>query len=513
MLDNMLTGVNYGLDDETAKDGNVFLGLINSIMKGSGDAINNILDNSLKFNSKKMELEEINAILVQVTRSCTLKLYPEECGGYSLRSALGNAEFSPTIHDIALSNITYAVMTAVSPIVLGSLFFFFSRDFIFFHIRDGIVEPNYRDYIKEARERYETPNKYESNINTMEKFKNMVSSISETMLVVDSPRNSDHIEEDLNELKRILPLVEPEQAKYIVENDINYPVPGFMMDIICNTVDENTNTNTTNFLNGLKTTFTIQGLRILYKELGGIKTVGESFELKLKKLHEDRLFTNGLSNPVDGLTLEQNITLSKLLIFSSLSDKDDETITDSIILKRVQDCVTLYPVVGTKVSIDNDKLTIINSGTTKIYYYKSDNLDEDLKSPFTIFGIKRKQLEIIYNNEPEKFCINQAILTKKYRSGAFLDGKHEPKTVKEKTTYNSRRLSQLMTNRSISRDTKLLNEISRLRSGDITKLKYVNQNWFGNMVVDDPKRAVLILAEMEGLKNQIARNLNNRAII
>ncbi|MGL5715459.1 MAG: hypothetical protein ACRCX2_20740, partial [Paraclostridium sp.] len=250
------------------------------------------------------------------------------------------------------------------------------------------------------------------------------------------------------------------------------------------------------------------GLRDVYKSYGNIKTHGEAFETKLNRLYEDRNVHNGSHSAIDNLTLEENIILSKLTTFKPLTEKENGKVKDNVILTRIKDCLSIYPTVGIKVVYDNDKLTITHNNRVSEFYYYSENATEDLKSPFIIFGTDFKNMERIYKTEPEKFCTNQAILSKKERSSFMIDGKKEPITLLQKRTHNKNLMNNLLRIKSLTSNPSVMNEVSRLRSGNIDELKYVKIGWFSNVVIDDPRLSLLTLAEMEGLNNKISNTLN-----
>ncbi|MGL5718517.1 MAG: hypothetical protein ACRCX2_36270, partial [Paraclostridium sp.] len=219
-MEDMLMQESYITPEDMPREGNIFIGLLDNIMKDTGNAITRLLDRSLKFNTKKIEIEEIEKILIKTTRVCVHKLYSEECGPYSLKYLLNDAELSSTMNKTAVNNITYAVMTALSPIVLGSLFYYYSKDFIFFFIRDSIVEMNYREFIKEIREKYEQPRIHEREITILNKFKDAVISLSESILVNASDSSTRQVNDDLDRVRELIPQVSSDQAEFIIEAEV-----------------------------------------------------------------------------------------------------------------------------------------------------------------------------------------------------------------------------------------------------------------------------------------------------
>lgn len=494
------------------KDGNVYRGLLDIILKsGTGDSIKKIIRRIPKFNVKRMEIEEIEKVFKVITKSVVNKLYQTDCGDYSLRQLLRDGENSFMTQTTATNNIAYGVIASAAPYLLGALAYYFDESFIFFYIRDSIVEPNYREMVKEIREVYEKPTEEDELINKTKEFSSTLNSVLQSMLIDATSNSTLHLQTNMVKLRELVKDLPKSMIQGVLDMDVNYPVPMFFNRILMGELD-NYEDGLKEFFIALRTTFSKDGLREIYNKYGKIQTYGKEFDILLNKLYEDRRLTNGLSHTIDGLELTELKVLHKLLSFQSLDTSETTMVNKNTILKKISTCLKGFSSIGTICIVSNDKLIVRYEGKEQEFYYLSDNIVRDKTSPFNIFGRDRDMMERIYNSEPYKFCGNQTVLSKIDRQNMVMDGKTKIfRDVNSKMNHRRTKLNQLLASRAIRNNPTILEEINTLRSGNFTKLKYVKQNWFEPPVIDDPITAALTLAEMEGINNIVSRGVIENA--
>lgn len=495
------------------KEGNIYCGLIDTILSTTGEGITNILKTLPKFNIKRMEIEEIEKNLTRATEVVVYKLYQTDCGEYSLRNILDTGYNSTILDPIAANNIAYAVMSSVSKYMLASLLYYYDESFIFFYIRDYIVEKNFRSCLDKVREVYKKPTDEDILLRNAKEIKKYYNLLAATILT-DATPNMNKFNEYIEIIKGYITTTKIDQLQDIIEMDVKYPVPNFLNEILTNNIkdlDKN-RIEMADFLTKLNTTFTKEGLKSLFKQYGHGDMYDSNFETKLTTLYNDRLSNNGLTMPIDRLNIKENRILHKILTFDKLNDEECVEVKNNEILNNVNICLSKYLSVGTKCIIDNDKLIVISDGKSVEHNYLSVNIAKDTLSPFNVFGTNRDTMESIYTKEPEKFCANQTIITRKENSNAIMAGKSSVfNSSNEIAVHRKRNLNRLK--QKYAKDKQLISEVNNLINGVFDKIKYVNMSWFKPIVMEDSKRSLLILAEMEGILNKIgmrSRSLDDK---
>ncbi|MGL5766488.1 MAG: hypothetical protein ACRCX8_12700 [Sarcina sp.] len=486
------------------KDGNVYKGLMDIILNsGTGDGIKSIFKKIPKFNVKRMELDEIETVLKKITQSVVNKLYQTDCGEYSLRQILREGELSVTSQTIATNNIAYGVISSASPYLLASLFYFFDESFIYFYVRDSIVEPNYREMIETIRKVYERPTEENLLIEKNREFSSVLNTILQNMLVDGSEKSTPHLTKNIERIGELVKEIPQHIVKDTMDTDARYPIPAFLYEGIMGKEDSFRD-GMVDFITKLKKTFTKDGLRKLYSMYGRIETYGKNFDTRLDKLFDDRKMYNNLTHIIDGLEIQDLRVLHKILTFQSLSEHEVNKVSNNKILSKVQVCFKGVSSIGTSCYIDNEKLIIKTVEEENEFFYHADSLEKDKLSPFNIFGADRDMMERIYNTEPEKFCANQTVITTKDRQNMVIEGKRTMfKDTRGKINHRQNRYAQLINSNAIRNNKELLTEINNLKNGVFTKIKYVRANWFEPPVINDPAQALLAIAEMEGINLKI----------
>lgn len=492
------------------KDGNVFRGMMDVILNsGTGDGIKNLLKKVPKFGVRRLEIEDIDKILTRVTEAVVNKMYQTDCGDYSLRHVLIDGEISYMTQSSATNNIAYGVMSSISPYILGSLLYYVDESFIFFYIRDSIIEPNYREMIKKIRSVYDKPTEEDMLLKKSKELSVTVNDVLQNLLIDASENATTHLQTNISKLSILISELPADLVASTMENEPRYPVPLFLLNATKGSID-NLKDHMNEFITKLRVTFTKEGLRELYIKYGGIQSYGSSFEYKLNLLAEDRIRTNGLGNVIDGIDVSGQRLLHKILTFQHMEDYEEKAVSKHEILNKIKTCLKGYSSIGTACIVDNDKLTVKTSEGSKEFYYQSKNIIKDKMSPFNIFGGDRDLMERLYKTEPDKFCSNQTVINRKDRQSMVMEGRTSMfRDSRSKVNHRRNKLNQLLGSSQLKGNKEILEKINILRAGHITKLEYVKGTWFDPPVIDDPIMAALTMAEMEGIGVYIERGLKN----
>ena len=516
------------------RDRNLYDILVLRTLQGPNISIKSRVDGitPYKFNHKKgdlppLSLSDIDGILTGLTYTVMISLFNEVLGGYSLKNTLDNAHRSSKHDQIAFGNIAYGVLSVVSASVLGMLLLYIEKNYIFIYIRDSIVQPAFRTNMEKLNNMYSNNTVSNINIELLNQYGVKANSFISTLLVDAGGSNHSVLIRKLEELADIRSKgIESHSIETLLTTTCRFPLPKKLLNMLTSgdkstpssitptdnvslipdipgvtTLDISLNggISINEFLVRLKTIFSLDGLMELYKAIDIELTHGMSFKITLQCLHSARLEYNSIKYQVDGLTIHQHKVLNKILSFDRLTEEDSLIVKDSEVLSNIVLCCGR---VSSEyiANIDNSVITFSKAGKVEyVFHYKNKDLGV-LTSVFgSIFTSNTEVLQNVYNLEPHRFCLNQAVYTKKETSSLLMHKKQLISDTDAAFAHNDGVYNRLA--RKYANNDEVKTTINKYSSPNTTPvLRYLKPSSFSAIIVETEIIQLYTIAEIKGIK-------------
>lgn len=261
------------------------------------------------------------------------------------------------------------------------------------------------------------------------------------------------------------------------------------------------------FIKELASTYTAPKFKELCLKYKGKREQNAILIKKIDDTYKQRMLCLSLDDKykIDGLNnLDELLVANKLIKGETLDIKDTETLNHSTMLKNINMILDKYRKINSKVSIDNEVITITNNNKSQIYRYKLNNVGEFIDNKFSIFGALEDIVRETMTKEPEKSFLNQITLSKKMFDKLKNNGKIIPPnaTIEERNKFNDETFSALHTRLSIKPECKAI--LDTIANTSPPLLRYCNPTSFDDEIIDTTDENILyILAEKKVIKQYL----------
>ena len=413
------------------------------------------------------------------------------------------SEYYDSLITPQISSITYAVLCVTSDYILGMMLYYMQKEFIFNYIMNDIVRPNIFECIERVRNTLNRKDAMDLEIKKSDELASLVNdAVYELMIKLD-------IDGFQDKLGKAIMFEFKDKANFMEStlNDSKYFVPSFLYNIVLNERASDIDIErANNFIKRYSVSHTEESVSELFKL--HLKQTGNINELVSTTLIERNSY-QGISNlqVIDGLTFVE-IKIANRIINFTTAEEDKSFIDKSEVLKNIQSVVKKYHKYDSVVKLSgNDVVITTSDGVTKSYNIRKEGLSDILNDPFSVF--KQSQfIKHIFTTNKVKSALYQTGITKDEDDLTTMSLSRQTlnnRTPEEKVQHRNQQIQRLYN--ELKRDTRTMDEYTRLTTNKIEEIKYMNPTQSKTYVINDKARLLLTLVETEYLYRQILQEI------